>query len=506
MKSYSLSKVGSIIVLIVLLSKVLAFVKQLLVAWFYGSNVETDIYFLADSSVALVSSAISVGIGTSVLSHYIKEKENKGNLKILTNNIITYGLLLCSIVSIIIIACSDMIADVLAGSKFSIDKLNTLSLYIKILSFTIISMTIAAVLGSILEGNRIFIPTKIQSAIVSVITIVFTIIGGINGEILFLVYGYLFSYFIYLVYIIFICKKNNLLPSLSIPSKDKRIVDIVKMAVPVIISITVVDINHMVDKIVAARVDIGVVSSLYYAQLASVDLLASVFIFSFSGILINKFSTSAVKNDTKTLVAHINKVLDPLVCVALLLCVAYSLYSDFFSELVFGYFSLKMDKSSVRLIGTLMSVYAWGLMFIPFREILIRVFYSYQNSRIPLMTSIISVITNIALTFLLARCLGAFGIPMATNISIIINIVLLIAFVRRYINNFSVDIREFLKYIFAAIFIFFIGFFIKQTYDSYTINLFVLFLLCILYFVILYLSKSKIIILVCEKMKNYISK
>ncbi|WP_420704506.1 lipid II flippase MurJ, partial [Leuconostoc mesenteroides] len=81
--------------------------------------------------------------------------------------------------------------------------------------------------------------------------------------------------------------------------------------------------------------------------------------------------------------------------------------------------------------------YAAGFLFQALRSNLVRIFYAFQNTRIPMMNGAIAVALNIFLCITLSRFIGVGGISLATSISMFIVSMLLFPRIKRFIPGFS---------------------------------------------------------------------
>jgi len=86
------------------------------------------------------------------------------------------------------------------------------------------------------------------------------------------------------------------------------------------------------------------------------------------------------------------------------------------------------------------------------RSVLIRVFYSLQDTKTPMMNSTLGVVTNVVLNMLLSRFLGIGGLALATSIGGTVSTVLMLIALRRKIGplGFKAIAVSFLKIIAAS--------------------------------------------------------
>ena len=147
--------------LIVLLIKVLGFVKQAIIAAYFGATIQTDVYFIASGVLVSVSIAVFTAISISSLSLYIDKLTNYGRKSantFLTSTIKVF-LPLSAIVSMLIALLAQPIAGVLAPSYVG-EELKLLSQYLRIMSVTFFLSSYYYIINVSLEAEKNFFPAK----------------------------------------------------------------------------------------------------------------------------------------------------------------------------------------------------------------------------------------------------------------------------------------------------------------------------------------------------------
>ena len=87
------------------------------------------------------------------------------------------------------------------------------------------------------------------------------------------------------------------------------------------------------------------------------------------------------------------------------------------SMFIFGRGNL--DKDSVLATAKCLSFYSLCFVGLCLRDLSTKIFYSFKNSKTPVINSSIGIILNIILNFTLSKYLGVSGIALATSISTI---------------------------------------------------------------------------------------
>ena len=92
------------------------------------------------------------------------------------------------------------------------------------------------------------------------------------------------------------------------------------------------------------------------------------------------------------------------------------------------------DEEAIRLTGTALSFYGFGIVGYGFREILSRVFYAYHDTKTPMINSMIGMLLNIILNLTLSRTFGIGGLALATSMSSIVTAILLYVHLKKKIG------------------------------------------------------------------------
>ena len=91
-----------------------------------------------------------------------------------------------------------------------------------------------------------------------------------------------------------------------------------------------------------------------------------------------------------------------------------------------------LDKNLVLTIANCLSCYSLCFVALCLRDLSTKIFYSFKNSRTPVINSSIGIVLNIILNIVLSKYLGVSGIALATSISTIFISILLFYNLKRY--------------------------------------------------------------------------
>jgi putative peptidoglycan lipid II flippase len=463
MKKNILISVGGI-ALITILSKGIGFVKQILIAGYFGSNIETDIFFLASGIVANLLFAINTSLSSVILPLYRDKMETSGSSKLsdFTSSILIFFVPVSVFLTLIFIFAAPFFSSIIASS-YENKYLMILSEYTRLIAPSLVFAVIATVFTVVLNAHRLFILPQIASTMISFVPIIFILIFSSSLGLKALVIAIPSAYFFQAILTyIFIKKQTSIKLAFNITGIDVKKVFI--LMVPVMIGSATQQINQLADKIIASSLGPGTISALSYSAPLQ-DFVAVAFTISVVTVLFTELSSSASNGD---LIKHKYYLLRGISMLCLVL-VPVSIVTVLCSKDIvsFLYKRGEFDNGDVLITASVLSFYGLGFIFYGIRELVARSFYSYGDTKTPTYNGIIVVVLNVILSIILSRYLGVNGIALATSISGIISMVLLVFLLRKKLDGLGLKmlIPSGYKIFISAIIMCLIILFFKEVLD-----------------------------------------
>lgn len=410
---------GAINIFLIIMEKALGFLKQIVFAYFFGSKFGTDMYYLAQNVVSIVNTCFNTSLPVSFLSVFVfgnmRKKKVEDQTQFISKVLFTF-LLIAFILTAVMFFFGTIIENI--SSDLGIKEL---SKYIKVLSVIIVFYCLSGLLGAALECLGQYTPSKLASLFISISSIIGILICGEKYGVIIAIYTSLIGIFIHVIYVFFILYRRIKIRFIK-PQLDQNVKKILKLSLPMMMSTAIASINSLIDKSIASRLDEGSISALNYAHIVSIELITALVITAVGSILMSKFAEVMVEKNYDMLKKIVVKTWRIMVVFVLPVFILYIEYSQEIISIFFQRGEFKQKEVEVTAIAFL--GYSISLMFIPFREVLMRVQYAYQDSRNPMYNSICCVAVNIVLSYLLSGFWNVFGIALATSISIILNTIL----------------------------------------------------------------------------------
>lgn len=428
---------------VLLFVKIIGFIKQAVIAAYFGATGQTDIYMLVSELVESMGEVLFSSISITFLTMYAGIYADKNELakRQFVSNTVFYGLPVTIILMIAVYLFSPQLAHLLAPGYYTA-QLSEVAKYLKLMSIGMVTMFISAVCRAILDAEKHFIPPKLEGLIKSIITIAFCVFLGKSAGVTVLIYSLVIYYIVTDIYLIANVRK---LTSLRItrPERDKRMLTLLSLSVPLFISNGSVYLHNIVDKAIGSTLDEGSISILSYSGYLT-NTIHSLVIGSVCTVLLSYFSTYVAEKNNEELRKTLKNCIRILLVTITYIVIMISVSSKEIVTLVYGRGAF--DETAVKSSAIVLVIYGVGLIFTGIRDVLIRVHYAYQDTMQAMINGVIGMLCNIALSLLLAKPFGVYGIAAATVAAYFVTAALSAFTVKKHVR-FS-DVNGFIKLVF----------------------------------------------------------
>lgn len=459
--------------LVVLAGKVLGFIKQSVIAWAFGANATTDIYFAADGYTSMFGQILGQSVAPTVVTQYVKlDEEGK---KEEAKKLVRQCLIFFGVVGILLVLVntffSSKVCD-LIGISYTAEQKEELQFFVIALCPVMLFSAISGVAQGYLDANKRFLPGKLCSLFFSVSIIISVCFFKNSLGIRSILYGFLFGYLLHTVYVLFatIVKTGVVCGN---PFKNSAFRQMLKKFVPLLVGNSIVDIGHLIDKIVASSLISGSISALYYGQVVSSDLVNAVIISSIGTVLLTNLTRTVSNNTTND---QIKEKLQYIICAMTLLTgLITSLYYVEGNDLIRVLFERgNFDSNSTMIVSSVVFFYSFGFIFMASRDVLIKAHYAFQDTLSPMLNSIIGVLINLVGSIMLSKIMGVTGVACATSISMMIVSLLSFFTIKKHLGRFPVDkngVLDIIKIVSSVFFSAIVGSFINGLFSDSNIYL-----------------------------------
>lgn len=425
---------GLLVMIITMVSRVLGLVRAGIIAYYFGASAMTDAFFSAFKISNFFRQLLGEGaLGSSFIPLYNERVESEGeeNSKQFIYSILNLLFIFSTIVTILMLIFSQGIIDGIV-SGFPDETKIIASRLLKIMSVYFVFISLSGMVCAILNNFKQFAVPASTSIFFNLAIILASMYFGKTYGIDALAYGVviggLFQFLVVLPAFFKIMKGY----SFKIDWKDPYLKKIFIMICPMLIGIVARQVNTIVDQMFASYLAEGGVSALENATRLYL-LPVGVFGVSISTVIFPALSKAMSKNDLDGATDNIIKGLNILLFLIIPSTAVLTFYAPEVIRLTLSYG--KFDEEAVRVTSQDLLYYSLGLYFYTAIYLMTRAFYSVKNSKYPVKFSIISIVINIVLNFLLIKSMAYRGLALSTSIASGVNFfLLLIVFRRKYIN------------------------------------------------------------------------
>ncbi|HSH35769.1 murein biosynthesis integral membrane protein MurJ [Schnuerera sp.] len=416
-------KSARFIIIVGILSRILTFTKEALIASQIGCCFETDAYFTAFVAATLLAEIIGEGISTGMVPILLKIEEKEGSWRKVdyVNNLLHIVISLSILLMILGWFLSPIVVKILArgfvGEEFQ-TTVNLMKIGLPIIIFIIVRAVFIAYLQSF-HAFKAGAKSWIYYNMVYLIFLIFLNRYGVYGL---MAAGVLAS----------AVQLYSVIPaSINYGYRYERIFDLnnvyIKefgiMLMPIIIGISINRVNVVVDKSIASTLSTGSISWLNYAN-DIIQLVLGLFITAIVTVLFPKISQEFNREDIESVKSTMAKGTKILLSIVLPVTVILMTLSQPIVKLLFE--RGEFGPTATLFTSQALIYYALGLGSMAMVLILTKVHYAMHDSITPMIAAVIGVISNLVLNIVLSKYMGVKGLALATSISTTLVTVLLI--------------------------------------------------------------------------------
>ncbi len=484
------------------ISRLLGYLRDILIAIFLGTGLLADAFFVAfripnTFRRLFAEGTFNAAFVPSYSSEIRRGKKQSNNFANDIFNLLFLGLLFLTI--IIEIFMPAFVSIIAPGFVSDLEKMEVAINLTRITFPFLFFISLASFFSAILNSHNRFASAAAAPIILNIVLILILVFSKFLGDklVYYLSYGVTLAGFLQLIFLYFFVKKHFFLKFNFKFKVNNKVKFFFKKLLPSIFSSGVTQINILIGTIIASF-QASAVSYLYYAdRIYQINLaIAGIAI----GVVILPQLSKHIQSRKKDKILFIqNKALELSLFLSLPATLALIVGSEEIVSALFGYGSF--DQKSLNNSSLALYYFALGLPAFALIKVFSSFFFANHDTKTPFLISLISVILNIVISIYYFKQIGFIIIPIATSISSWFNSILLFLFLKNkelfYFNEkFLV---RFIKIIIASIlmglfFNFLLDYFQNELSFDKTIKSFYLILSVILgllfYLIVCYFIKA----------------
>ena len=437
-----------------IISRLLGYLRDILVAIFLGTSFLADVFFVAFRIPNTFRRLFSEGtFNAAFVPSYSLEltKKNNKSSKFASE---VFNLLFLILLILVLVAQIFMPTFVSLIAPGFIDDREKMNLAINLTRITfpfLMLVSLASFFSAILNSHNRFAEAAAAPIILNIVLIIVLLLNkSLNDELVYyLSYGVTLAGILQLIFLSFFVTKYfkfNFNFSFRITNNVKIFF---KKLLPSIFSSGVTQINILVGTIIASF-QTSAVSYLYYAdRIYQINLaIAGIAI---GVVILPRLSKHIIKKNKKKINLIQNKALELSLFLSLPASIALFIASDEIISALFGYgqFSENSASNSAKALY----FFSFGLPAFAMIKVFSNFFFANHDTKTPFYISIVSVLLNILISVYFFKTVGFIIIPIATTISSWFNLIALFLILKKRslfcFNN--IFIKRFFKTVFASI-------------------------------------------------------
>lgn len=423
---------GSVVILFTtILAKLIAFLQEAILAAYLGTNDISDAYYMVASIQAVFYPMLSIGIWKVFLPLY-KERITHGRMdeaKKLANISITFFTCLSIVaVGLLILLAGPVVS--LAAPGFEGEKRALCRELVQISAPMYIFILASAIYASMLQAHNKFFASQIREVLSHIPTILaallFYRLYGIRALAIALIAGGLLRLLIALPFVNWGYRYR---PDFSFRSEEFR--HMLRRLPSAMLSEGVVQLNTLIDKMMASTLPSGTISGLNYGH-RLVNVFGGLISSSVGTAMYPQMIELIAKKENDALRRLMTKITDLFMVIIVpvsLACIAFR------TEIVTVVYQRgSFDAASTALTAGIFALYSLGLFFNATNGVLSNLFYGHGDTKTPLYICIANLLINVGLNYWLIHVWGVNGVALATSLSAVLSFAIRCFAARKYIR------------------------------------------------------------------------
>lgn len=412
-----MKKTTLVLMLLMILSGLFGFVRDIVLSYYYGATNISDAYLISLTIPTTIGSLVMMGIATGYIPLFTSIVNKKGEKEGLnfTNNLVNLIIVISTITVLLTVFFAKEVVWIFA-SGFTGETLQMAVLFTRVSIVGLYFSSLTAVLTAYMQiKERYLLPAV--CGILAHLLIVFFMLLSFRVNLIFLPLGSVIA-FIIQSYILFrAARKYNYYYNFKLNLKDESIRKIIILSLPLVVGVAFNQVNIVIDRTLASNITEGGISALTYSSRIHM-FIESIVITSIGTVMFPIISNLSATKDMEKL----KKVIRESIIMILLFIVPASIGILLFSKPIIEllYQRGAYTDEAVYLTSSALFYYTFGMVGIGLRDIFAKVFYSLQDTKTPMINGTLAVIVNIFLNIVLSKYMGIGGLALATSISAIL--------------------------------------------------------------------------------------
>lgn len=428
-KRQSLLRSTSLVSIMTLMSRMMGFVRDMLLAYFFGAQAGIDAFYVAFRIPNFMRRLFAEGAFSQafvpVLAEY-QQTRNDADVRLFIARIAGHLSAVLSLITVVGVIAAPAIIFIFAPGFGTGSARNVLAIEMLRLTFPYLMLiSLTAMAGAVLNtygyfGVPAFTPVLLN---ISMILAAVYLAPHFEVPVVALAWGVLIAGIAQLLFQLPFLYQRRLLVKPRIFLGDEGVRRVLKLMVPALFGVSIAQLNLMIDSIFASFLQVGSVSWLYYTDRLT-DFPLGVFGVAIATVILPHLSRKHAEQDSEKYSRALDWGLRSILLIGLPAGVGLALFSMpmIASCFAYGKFSqidlLQTQKSLIAL--------ACGVPAFMMVKVLASGFYARQNIKTPVKVGVLAMLVNSLLCAVLIWPLKHAGLALSSSLAGYVNCGLLL--------------------------------------------------------------------------------
>ncbi|MBO4368467.1 MAG: murein biosynthesis integral membrane protein MurJ [Clostridia bacterium] len=425
-------KAVSAITLVIMLSKVFGFLREAILAAYFGTGMAADAYAAAYGTYYIPILLFGSCISSTLIPLYIERRDNVGLNE--ADRLASNTLNIYVVSGVLVSAFMYLLADPIISLLYSGFDAETHALAVDLMHIMLINLAFALgaqVLMNILNAQKHFVAAQLTGFPLNVCSILAAVFFARRYGVRVMAWAVAASAVMQVLIEVPVLLKSFCY-RWEFSLRDPLIRRMLILAAPAILSMSATEINNIVDKSMASNLQMGALSAMNYS-FRLVTFVNGIMVVPLMTVMFSRMSEKAALKDKSGIVTLLRENTEWVTALVFPLTVIAAIASEEVIRIAFmrGAF----NEESLRLTSGVFAMYILGELFFGLRDMLNRVFHAMQDTKTPMCVALFMIIINIILNILFVKLIGVNGLPLSTTVSGIIAMLLLMQLLRRRLGG-----------------------------------------------------------------------
>jgi putative peptidoglycan lipid II flippase len=421
-------------------SRVLGYIRDAAIAFVFGAGLYADAFFMAFRIANLLRRLVGEGALTSsfipIFTEERKKRTEEGTRMLVSSVFTLFALILAAVAVLGMIFSREIVIVMAPGFLTDPEKFRTTVDLTRLMFPYMVFIGLMAIAMGVLNSYRHFTAPALSPVFfnLAIIASIFAVTPFLATPVYALAIGVLIGGFLQLALQVPYLKKYGMVPKTRISFADPAIKKIFLLMGPAAFGVGVYQLNIFVTLWFSSQLPEGAVSYLYYAG-RLMELPLGVFGVAVSTAALPSLAEHAAAKDWdgfRDSISFALRIVNFVTIPAMvgLFVLSYPIIDVLFRRGEFG---------AEATAGTAVALYYYtiGLVPVAVSRILTSVFYSLKDTVTPVWIAFATFIFNVIFCFLLIGPLGHGGLALATSLSSIIGVIVLLVVLRVRFGRFG---------------------------------------------------------------------